>query len=1056
MATLKNYFFLTLFFSHLFCGLEAQDSSKTPDPRLYRQAQSAMIHRDFAQARESLRLLIKEGVREKMSSAQYADLLLTLIEAELELGNNESAIYWTHHLPEELEPHHQLQTGLLLSRAYQAQGQLSSAYLVLQSLEAVVPRQEWRGEDRALYTTLRISLDEHYHQTLQRAERAMEKGQKEEALSHYLEVWHACEERIFPSRLSAEEARKVKDQVQLRVGEMLYALNRFSECRRHFSPVRQRLLEDKQASPYLLRSLHLIGLCHLKEQNPNAALSTFQIYLQIAPPSQERSEVAWETSLLYLELGQKEQALHLISQLTREAAPALAHLSEMYLCRLELHANNFAQVEQRLHQLHSTLSPTDPLSFEVSFLQGEAALNQGHFVQAAQFYQTALKSASSSWKTDALHGLAWSYLNWAAYIEKEEETRNALFQQAAATFEAMGEDERAYLGLAHLFLLAAPFIGEEEAKARAAASLTSPERFVTKNGQAEALLLRAHLASSYLEREALYSLLTDEKFAKTAQYAQGWYRRGLNHYTQAEQMGGESALYALAEQALTIACPLMKVAKNPKTIHAYKFLAESYRKQGKKEKAHALLSALKDEEGAAGWILSDEILYLLGHLSAELNLTDADLYFEQLIEEHPCSPLAPKALLSLATLYFQQGSYAQAERLFLTCFDAYPSSSCAAEGLFWAAQCQERMRGPLELITNLRKELCERYPQSPLAAESFFRLYSFSDYLQGHEEAIKHLDQMSMRYPQSPFLVIAHYLKGLHASRHGRTESAAERFALAVHLFDQHWIATSIPANDLEYFTSIRYKALMELGLTHLAAAKNYQGVEQERALQAAKEALSSVVGELCDPSHPLQHLALYPNKLKNRDLDRVKTNSSAYLGTGQEPYPRLLEEAEFSLTSTLMALGEHARARQLMNTMLKRYHALGIEEGYYLSRIWYFQGKFALEAEAYEIALSCFYHSEESGQEGMLSDEQRLDLWMQESRTLAALGELDDAMLLLSRIINDESASPLRLEAMYQRAKLYALQGREELALKQLEATAKKSGPWAEQARRELETMSS
>jgi hypothetical protein len=60
--------------------------------------------------------------------------------------------------------------------------------------------------------------------------------------------------------------------------------------------------------------------------------------------------------------------------------------------------------------------------------------------------------------------------------------------------------------------------------------------------------------------------------------------------------------------------------------------------------------------------------------------------------------------------------------------------------------------------------------------------------------------------------------------------------------------------------------------------------------------------------------------------------------------------------------------------------------------------------------------------------------------------------MLILSNVINEDAISSQRLRAMLLRAEIYELQGRYELARKQLEATSKKGGPWAQQAKEKLE----
>jgi hypothetical protein len=57
-----------------------------------------------------------------------------------------------------------------------------------------------------------------------------------------------------------------------------------------------------------------------------------------------------------------------------------------------------------------------------------------------------------------------------------------------------------------------------------------------------------------------------------------------------------------------------------------------------------------------------------------------------------------------------------------------------------------------------------------------------------------------------------------------------------------------------------------------------------------------------------------------------------------------------------------------------------------------------------------------------------------------------------LSKAINDDAISSLRIKAMFIRAEIYAIQGRNDLARKQLEATSKKGGEWALKAKQKLD----
>lgn len=105
-----------------------------------------------------------------------------------------------------------------------------------------------------------------------------------------------------------------------------------------------------------------------------------------------------------------------------------------------------------------------------------------------------------------------------------------------------------------------------------------------------------------------------------------------------------------------------------------------------------------------------------------------------------------------------------------------------------------------------------------------------------------------------------------------------------------------------------------------------------------------------------------------------------------------------------------------------------------------------------YREALDDFGMAEESSKGRVLSTDQKIDLWIQQSLCYKELGDNEKAMLTLSKAINDDAISALRVKAMYLRAEVYEAQGRHELARKQLEATSKKGGEWALKARQKME----
>ena len=138
---------------------------------------------------------------------------------------------------------------------------------------------------------------------------------------------------------------------------------------------------------------------------------------------------------------------------------------------------------------------------------------------------------------------------------------------------------------------------------------------------------------------------------------------------------------------------------------------------------------------------------------------------------------------------------------------------------------------------------------------------------------------------------------------------------------------------------------------------------------------------------------------------------------------------------------------------MLTHYSEAGVSEGFFLSQVWHELGKLAIRCGDYDTALNCFEVTSECGK-GYLSDDQNLTLWILQSDCFREKEDYHTAMRHLSKVINAETASPLRLKAMLLRAEIYELEGRPELAVRQLEAASKKGGEWALEAKEKLRTQ--
>ena len=220
-----------------------------------------------------------------------------------------------------------------------------------------------------------------------------------------------------------------------------------------------------------------------------------------------------------------------------------------------------------------------------------------------------------------------------------------------------------------------------------------------------------------------------------------------------------------------------------------------------------------------------------------------------------------------------------------------------------------------------------------------------------------------------------------------------------------------------EYFTKVRYQATLERALANLAIANESLGAKKKIYLEYAEGVFKALNKELEDPKNP------YAKVLLQRDA-----------------ISPIYEESLFGLAQTNIKAGRDGDAEKDPESSLGKipssctspaattFRDCGIELGMISQR-----------KQQPQLALQSFQKAEEASKGDLLSTDQKLDLWIQQALCYRSLGDYDHCILLLSKTINDDAVSSLRLKAMFLRAETYEQQGRHELARKQLESLAKK-----------------
>lgn len=822
---------------------------------------------------------------------------------------------------------------------------------------------------------------------------------------------------------------------------------RFHLAQTHFSMGNFRdavsvLNENVATSPKVLQlhhhSLYLkaLALKNLKEteQAKNAFLS--YAFATTPSPLPFHEEALFEIGLIDFDQERYKDAYAIFESI--DPKQRLYPLSQLYLARIEQNQNNHPAASKILKALVPKIENNEPLFFELNYLLGEAAFQLHDHANAIESFNKALPPSSPEkypWYANTLSHLGWSHFKIGNDTSKDTIARNNSLQQAEIAFDrllAFSKEENAALALVQCYL-------SQAAHAKAEALLSRQDLFLSKEAKTHALLLRAEAAPTYEDRDQFYQKLTQEP-NDSIFYAQGWYMRALNDFEYAQKLSDHAAAqqaFVRSAKAFAKSFELLR-EKDPQQAGAalkYQALATGDSSSDGALKAFQILERLvQDPLIWNAYANKDEIYYLHGYFAGKEKQLETARKSLLAAASNPNSLFGDQAYSYLGSLYYNNEEYEKAEETYLQLAQTYPSSPLAAEAWVWSACCADILQPDLNIGKERRKYAFEHFPDSPYAAEAFFTYYTYPEYLQGDRTTIKHLQNFTDRYTESPLLIDAHYLIGLDYKRDRKTEEgrwirkksltdAIDSFQKAETFFDELSEKKQIPSEKMNYYTAMRYRATLERALANLAIAEEAQGAKKQVYLNYAEEVFENLAKEL-----------------KNPEIFQ------------ENPFPLIEEECCFGLAQTYIKGDKDEEAEKVLSAMAERYNSLNIIKGYYLSRTRDEQGRIAMRQQKYPQALDYFRMAEEAAKGKVLSTDQKLDLWIQQSYAYRGLGQFDDAILILSKVVNDDAVSSLRMKAMYLRAETYEQQKRPELARKQLESMVKKGGIWAQKAQEKLD----
>lgn len=852
--------------------------------------------------------------------------------------------------------------------------------------------------------------------------------------------------KILPE-LSEENASGVK----LRIAQALIINHNDEEA--------SQILKTLSDSPGTEERFYLLGLAYKRMGKYEMAIDAFKAYLHKQPPLEFEEEAGYELGAAYYQLKKKAEAKNAFARLTGYCKnKELYTLSQIHIAKMALDSSDPQAADSILAALEVQAESATPLVYEIAFYRGQALYQKGEYLPAVQFFERALPMRHPEmavWYADALEHLGNAY---ARLAEASPHMQQKYYEMAEKSFQkilSLKSDEHSHL--AYIQFLTKKYRHAKDASAfqEAQKLLAKQEIFITPEGRAHALFLGAELANGYSEKDIFYRKLTQNEYKDTTFFSIGWYMRGLNDFQEAQLLAKTAdsiRSYEKAASSLRHAVEILQeinprqaalALKMQAQVHSLAETPEGYQQAYKAfeeliEKP-VLLEALEDP---------GEIFYLFGLTASHLAETENDLKYSQMMDKiltrgitaYPKSPYRDRMHLLLAGNYFTNKEYTRALEAYEQLAALIPPSPLAGEAYFWAVRCLEALNESPEKCKKYRRKIFEEYPQIPCAAEAYFSFYPYIDYLQGDRSALKHLQGLKEKFPDSPYLINAYYLIGMDFKRDRKTaegkwirrknmNEVIDALQASENTFNSLYERGLLPEKEMGYFVNVRYRSTLERALANLSISEESQGAKQQIFLEYAEDVFKEINQDLISPQHPL----------------------AKYL-VSRDPIHPILEESSYWLAQTYIRLNNDGSAEKVLNEMLDKYRSSKITRGYYLSRVWYDLGMIAMRQANYTLALRNFANAADAAKGKILSTDQKIDLWIQESICHREMKDMDKAMLVLSQAINDDAISSLRVKAMYLRAEIYELQGRQELSRKQLEATSKKGGEWALKAKQKLD----
>ncbi len=970
--------------------------------------------------------------------SEVNSLLISLAASQLHLKLLDEALRTLSKLfPEGMTSYIEYHNEILKAYVFEQKGELQEAMLFSNRLLEKMPLDQWELKDQRFYLKLNSQLNSQYEELILQADRCFEGALYQESSNLYQEILESLNKGVYKQNHNV----RLPFQVRIRLAYCQFQQENFQRAK-------ELLLQAKNIYPAIFESdsfLQLIVCCKNLGQYEEA-LNLCDEYMVSKFSNQQQDLVLFEAGRIHTQLGHLEEAKKFFLKLidNQQSSECQSH-SRICLARIYLKEKAYTQVESILNRSQFNFERTSHLKFEWAYLRAEALYQRKEYELAAVDFKESLehpKIKQADWYRDALYHLGFSYLKLGEDALSQDISKKDFLLQAEGYFQELLEHEstdRGVLALARTYLMRSYYLSETGLVAKMI-ELFNSHTFEKIETQLEAGFILADVTQDNQRREAIYEHLTSELFKEALNY-------GKAHYFQGVFYCNLCTLDPSLETLQKAVASLKKgMALLEKSFPSFTLLAAQKMVQASLNFSdpQILVQVEQDLEIISSKATKEsfkELNYLRAEVCLRLMQNGDMTYFEkgiQALDILDC-PDEERSQFLRARFYFKSQQFARSKLILQDLIENHPQSPLKGDSLFWVAQCIEMEGGDPRVVKEMRRKVFKDYPDCPLAAEAYFLYYSFAQYLDGSLDALEHLKGMELEFGQSPYVITASYLLGLnYKSEHkklGGSILLKKDLNLAITFFQQAkerflscWAAGQIPAGNYHYFISVYYRSTLEQAQVYLEKADQSQGAKRHIHLAKSLEFFNEVYGDFADTENVRTRFLLKEDRIS-----------------------KIYEEASFGRALCYAKNGQIEEAENAFGQLIEQYAAFKMEQGHYLSRAWYELAMIAMAKKEYQDALEYFFCAERSISAQLLNADQKIDLGIQQSLCYRFLEQYDMAMLTLSKVINEGVISNLRVKAMFLRAEIYELQGKRELAQKQLNVASKKGGEWGKMSQEKL-----